>query len=495
MVTNSLIIFSAFLVLLLSISYAYLKWHYSFWKRHGVPHEDPHLIWGNIQGVGVKQTLADSVRDTYLKFRGQAKICGMFMMTTKFTVICDFDLVKRILITDFEKFSDRGNYCNGAADPLSNNLVDQRVPEWRILRPKLQPMFSSAKLKGMVPIMDVIVDKMLDRVKSFQGQQLNVAYMFDCLATDIINNCALGLDTNSFGSEPNEFMKNSKMMIVPVQNPVLRLAPLMYNKFCERIGVRVIPLKISEFFFKLAQQSLEYRENKGIYRDDIFQSLMEMKNDSALTVDEVAAQMFIFQFAGHGTTSRALTYATYELAMHPEIQETLRAELENVLRNEKGGLTYESFFVMNYLDRVVKEVLRKYPPTRILTRRVTVDEYHLPGTSVRLKRGDLVTIPTLGFHYDPDIYPRPQVFDPDRFLSEVTQLRSTMAYLPFGEGHRICFGLRFALLEIKIVLCRILLEYRLERGDDLPEKLESMAFGPILTPRGEINIRFTKLDK
>jgi len=85
------------------------------------------------------------------------------------------------------------------------------------------------------------------------------------------------------------------------------------------------------------------------------------------------------------------------------------------------------------------ETLRKYPPVPILNRECT-KRYEIPGTNVILEKGIQVVIPMMGIHYDPQYFPEPEKFDPERFSEEVKSKRHHYAYLPFGEGPRICMG-------------------------------------------------------
>lgn len=114
-----------------------------------------------------------------------------------------------------------------------------------------------------------------------------------------------------------------------------------------------------------------------------------------------------------------------------------------------GKLTYDAVQDMKYLDLVILETLRKYPPAPLLSRRCEY-KYQIPGSKVELPAGMRVVIPIYGLHHDPDHYPDPETFNPDRFMDENKRTRHPYTYLPFGEGPRACIGIRFALLQIKI---------------------------------------------
>lgn len=486
----------AIVLCLISAAYAYLKWIFSFWRRQGVPHEPPHLFWGNLKGVGKEYALGGKVQSTYALFSGQSKVCGMYLMTKPLAVICDLDLVKTVLIKDFNKFSDRGWYFNEKDDPLSANLLTLPGPRWKFLRAKLSPAFSSGRLKTMTPIVAKLGEKLVEKIRDSEGVSLNAGDMFSRYTTDVIGNCAFGMDCNSLEDPTSEFLEKGKMVFRPAQGRISlkRIFVMVFGTLSRRLGLGNTQSEVNRFFYNVARQSVDYREkeDKDNHREDFLNALIQMKKNAELTFDEVAAQMFIFQLAGYETSSTTLTYVAYELAMNPEIQERLREEINEVVERH-GGVSYEAIFDMPYLDCVINEALRKYPPGRLLIRRMNQESYTIPGTEINLKLNDLVAVSIHGIQHDPLIYPQPDVFDPERFRPAEVQKRHSMSFLAFGEGNRNCIGLRFAMMEIKLALAQVLMEFRLERGTDLPEKLEFLPRGIILAPSCDINIMFKEL--
>lgn len=140
------------------------------------------------------------------------------------------------------------------------------------------------------------------------------------------------------------------------------------------------------------------------------------------------------------------------------------------------------------------ETLRKYPTVSNLQRAANKD-YQVPNTKITLPKGTPVWIPVHAIHHDPEIYPEPAKFDPDRFNPEEEAKRHPYAFLPFGEGPRVCIGMRFGLMETKIGLAKLLLNYRftLDRSKtSVPLKISPSKI--ILTPDELIHVNVSKLN-
>jgi len=153
-----------------------------------------------------------------------------------------------------------------------------------------------------------------------------------------------------------------------------------------------------------------------------------------------------------------MNYCLFELAQNQELQDKVRQEINSVL-NKYGKVTYENISDMKLLDRVVDETLRMYPPLVVLSRRCTKN-YNIPGTNSVIERGTTIMISTLGIQHDPEYYPDPLKFDPERFSDEEKAKRNAYVYMPFGDGPRNCIGLRLGLLQVKLGIISLLKNHR-----------------------------------
>jgi cytochrome P450 len=168
-----------------------------------------------------------------------------------------------------------------------------------------------------------------------------------------------------------------------------------------------------------------------------------------------------FLIAGHETTSQALTWSLYLLALFPEWQERVREEVTEVAGG--GEVAREGIGKLPLLDAVFQEAMRLYPPAPVLMRR-TVRPVMLGGIS--LDAGATVSVPVYVVHRHRRLWQDPLGFDPSRFTPEAKAARHRCAYMPFGAGPRTCIGATFAMVEGKTILATLLARARFALPDD-----------------------------
>ncbi|CAG2177895.1 unnamed protein product [Oppiella nova] len=168
---------------------------------------------------------------------------------------------------------------------------------------------------------------------------------------------------------------------------------------------------------------------------------------SQLTPDEITAQGIAFFIGGYDTTSAALTHAIYYLSLHPECQQILYEELKTC-----DDFTYETLGHLKYLNAVINETLRLAPS---LTRfqRQCLQDYKLGNTGITVPKGTSIEIYTYALHRDPEYWPNPNDFLPDRWFEPT---HHPYAYIPFGSGPRLCVGQRFAINEMRMCLAMLI---------------------------------------
>jgi cytochrome P450 family 6 len=283
------------------------------------------------------------------------------------------------------------------------------------------------------------------------------------------------------------------MGLKALQDPqiIKRFLVNSFPNLAKMLHVGIFPKELSDFYFSVVRNTIKYREENSVKRNDFMNLMIQMKNSTGsdnITVDQITAQSFIFFLAGYETAATTLTYCLYELSLNKDYQERLRNEIKEVLEKHDNNVTYEAITEMTYMDQVLDETLRKYPPAP-LVQRICKADYKVPGTNFTWKANTNIKIPIYAIHHDPEIYPNPDVFDPERFTPEEVAKRHPCSFIPFGSGPRLCIGMRFALIEAKIALVKLLTTFKFESF----KKLEISKTQILLQPEGGVLIKFEKL--
>ncbi|XP_011495529.1 PREDICTED: cytochrome P450 6B3-like [Ceratosolen solmsi marchali] len=439
--------------------YHYLKLHFNFWKRLKVVGPKPNIFFGNIIDVFFgKINIALLLKRYYEEYEGE-KLIGIYTMRSPNLIIKDLDFIKNVLIKHFNDFSDRGIHI--PKDPFDQTLLNLKYDEWKALRHTLSPTFTSSKLKEMFYLMENCAarfEKYIEHVTKnddpIECRDLTAKY-----TTEIIGVCAFGQEFNVFDDDSNKFRELGRTTF-----------EISFTSTCRRFTRNFLPQiydrlkclqyrKGLDFFIKSITNTMEYRNRNNLRRNDFVDLLRDMKyksgntnkiGDIELSNRFLTGQAFIFFAAGFETSSTTISNTFYELALNEDIQHNLRQEIQEHLENNNGKLTYDIVTRMTYLDKVVKvivhrvnhwvsESLRKYPPVGFLQRK-SVSSYTFDDTNITIPKDTSIYVPVWAIHHDPNIYPLPEKFDPERFNDENTESRHPMSYLPFGHGPHNCIG-------------------------------------------------------
>lgn len=340
----------------------YLRVKFTYWELNGVKQLKTHFLFGNIFKLkSINHT--ELMKEIYDTFKGKAKVAGFYMFTKPVAVILDLDVVKSVLIKDFNNFEDRMPYKNNK-DILSAHLFNVERLVWKPLRQKLSPTFSSGKMKFMFPTIKHITLELKEAyeraVKENGLKGVNIYDLNARYTTDVVGTCIFGLECNSLKDPSVEFRKIcSKVFGRTNFNIRWHLFKQTYVEFLKFFGHKRYPKFIEDFFIRVARASVMEREKLQIQRQDFLNILIELKNskdengEPMLSYDQISAQLFVFFIAGYETSSTNMSYVLYELARHPEIQENVRQEVLEVLKKYNNELTYEAIMEMSYLDQVI----------------------------------------------------------------------------------------------------------------------------------------------
>lgn len=354
--------FIALIITAVVLIYAYFKWATNYWKRLGVPYVAAKFPFGSMGSpLRSKKTIGFKLKDIYdeLKRRG-AKAGGFYLMASPQLMPVDANVVRAIMNKNFQSFTDRGIYHNTTVEPLDAHLFFLGGKRWRDLRVKLTPTFTSGKMKMMFNILLECGGPFLKAMEKLaeEGKPVNIKDMLSCFTTDIIGSCAFGLECNSFHEEEAEFRKQGRKVVKPSLMQLIKIQfANSFQTLAKSLGISITDKDVSSFFRNAVAETVDYREKKHIERNDFLQLMINIKknseNGNELTLNDIAAQAFVFFVAGYETSSTAMTFCLFELAVNPEIQDKLRKDINKVLAQFDGQLTYESVQEMKYLGQVL----------------------------------------------------------------------------------------------------------------------------------------------
>ncbi|XP_074137306.1 cytochrome P450 3A4-like [Sminthopsis crassicaudata] len=473
------------LILFLTLLFLYGTWTHKTFKKLGIPGPSPLPFFGTV--LSYRKGFADFDFDCFKKY---GKTWGFFDGRQPVLAIMDPETIKLVLVKEcYSVFTNRRNF--GPAGILDTAISIAEDEQWKRIRTVLSPTFTSGKLKEMFPIInqygDVLVKNMQKAAE--KSKPVTMKDIFGAYSMDVITSTSFGVNIDSLNNQNDPFVREIKKLIkFSFLDPLILtitlfpfLVPLL-----KKLDVTVFPKEATDFLAKSIKKiKAERKTNTQKHRVDFLQLLMDSqtsKNSEShshkdLSDEEILAQSIIFLFAGYETTSSVLSFLFYHLATNTEIQKKLQKEIDEVLPN-KEAVTYDNLLQMEYLDMVINENLRLYP---IAGRIERVAKKTVEINGLMIPKGTVVMVPPFVLHRDPEYWPEPEEFRPERFSKENKESINPYVYLPFGAGPRNCIGMRFALMSMKVATSRLLQEFTFTtcKETQVPLKLSNQ---PLLAP-------------
>ncbi|NXK89631.1 CP3A9 protein, partial [Formicarius rufipectus] len=475
--------FHSDVTLLSSLSHRYGTWPFGLFKKLGIPGPTPLPFFGTC--LEYRKGFLEFDNKCFQKY---GKIWGIYDGRQPVLAITDPQIIKSVLVKDcYTTFTNRRRM--DLAGVLLNAVSLAENEHWKRLRTVLSPTFTSGKLKEMFPIMkhygEVLVKNVHNQVK--KGNTVHVKDIFGSYSMDVVTSTSFGVNMDSMNNPKDPFVREMKKLVKFDFFDPLFLVSFVFpfiTPLLAKLNFSFFPADVVDFFMRSIDRIKKERE-KEIYkgRVDFLQLMIESQNSArqenkegnhsykGLTDIEVLSQAFIFIFAGYEPTSNTLGYLAYELATHPDVQQKVVEEIDTVLPN-KAPLTYDAIMKMEYLDMTVSETLRVYPIGGRLERACKKD---VEINGVTIPKGTIVMVPANIMHLNPEYWPNPEEFRPERFSKENKESIDPYTYLPFGAGPRNCIGMRFALLTLKVAITSLLQHFTFQtcKETQIPIKLSS----------------------
>ncbi|XP_063299127.1 cytochrome P450 3A9-like [Pelobates fuscus] len=470
---------AAFWVLLL----VYGLYPYRFFKKLGIPGPTPLPFIGTF--LEYRKGVLQFDMECFKKY---GKLWGLYDGRQPVLAIMDPVIIKAILVKEcYTNFTNRRNF--GLNGPMESALTIAEDEQWKRIRHVLSPTFTSGRLKEMFHIMKEYSNVLVKNLQVYvdKNEPCVIKDVTGAYSMDVVTSTSFSVHIDSLNKPNDPFVMHIKKVIkVGLFSPILILTVLFpfLIPILQKLNVNFFPKDFVHFFMNAVTSFKEKRE-KGDHsgRVDFLQLMLDSRTtdvnslsgeQKALTDEEIMAQSLIFIFAGYETTSLSLSYLFYSLAIHPDVQFKLQKEIDSYLP-DKATPTYDTLMQMEYLDMVIEETLRMYPPGGRIER-VAKQNFDIHG--VTIPKGTVTMIPAYVMHMNPEIWPEPEEFRPERFSKENRASQEPYTFLPFGDGPRNCIGMRFALLSMKLAITVLLQNFNFRPCKDtlIPMEFSTQGF-------------------
>jgi retinoid hydroxylase len=378
------------------------------------------------------------------------------------------DAVEFLLSTGFEHFSWADGWPDTFKLLLGRSLFVQEGAEHRRNRRLIMPAFHGAALASYFDTMERISQRYFQQWE--QKQEFIWYGEFKQLTFDIASEIFLG-------TPPGDETQRLSQLFTTLTNGLFGLTNLPGSAFRKATVARDQ---------LLAHITTVIQQRQHQPADDALSLLIQATDEAGdrLSLEEIRAQAMLLLFAGHETTTSMLTWFCLELARHPEVWQ--RAQAEQQWLAAQGAVSLEQISKMTYLDQIFHEIERMHPPVgggfRGVVKPFELNGYHIPA-------GWLAQYSILHTHRLPELYPDPDRFDPDRFSPDRPDKPRAFSLIGFGGGSRICIGLAFAKLEMKLIAAHLLRHYHWQI---LPQNLDPVQV-PTRRPKEGLKVKFAAI--
>ena len=406
------------------------------------------------------------------------RFCIYYDSTEPLLFVRDLNLIQRICIKDFDHFIDNGLFPSECLKLKENNfgLINTVGEEWRSLKSSITPAFSLRNMKNVAVAVNPLALEAVEYLRKFECQEVNLNRLMSFYAMDCIGKIAFSIDFKSILMEGSEMTKTCgdmfetwRIILVTLfptltkwlKFPFVKISTMVYiqefskNIMKQREGMANPPNDVTQLMMRVRDNELKAQE------EEIAQYGIDTSHiTNYMTTDMIARTLTQFFLDGYDMVQNAISNTLYFIAINPDVQDKAQAEIDEIYEACGGVLSGDWVNKLKYLECCFNEAGR-FSPFPNTTRCCTKD-WTIPGTNITIPKGTRVMIPIIGVHMDPDNFPNPEKYDPERFSGENRAKIKTGSYLQFGVGPRQCIGIKFARIEAKVAMFQILRHFRLE---------------------------------
>ncbi|WP_422001825.1 cytochrome P450 [Roseovarius mucosus] len=367
-------------------------------------------------------------------------------------MVMDPGAIRRMLLEELDNYPKSIVTKNLLRPAIGESLFIAEGAHWRWQRRTAAPVFSHRNVMNLAPIMTAAAEQSAARVAAAGPRAVDMAAEMVRTTFDVIADVTFSGD----GMFDVDAVHRGIDAYISEAGKISLFDILGFPDWVPRPGRVMSGGSVAEMK-RVADEAVEARRARGSEGvPDLLDLLLDGEDPETkrrMSTPELRDNLLTFIVAGHETTALTLGWSLYLCAFDQAVQDRARAEAQAVL----GGRAATGADVarLPYIRQIIDEALRLYPPAGIISRTAQVADT-LCGRDIR--PGDTVIIPIYALHRNHQLWPEPDAFNPDRFADRKTIER--YAYLPFGDGPRICIGASFALQEAVIILATLLSRFR-----------------------------------
>ncbi|XP_049314871.1 probable cytochrome P450 4d14 [Bactrocera dorsalis] len=476
------------LTLLIVGDYLRKRRHNEIFKKNGI-NSMPSLPIIGVAHHLIKKTPADMIEFTEEVFKNMGKTCNLWLLDQATVLTADPVFIEPLLSS--QKVLTKNNLYELLTPWLREGLLLSTGSKWHSRRKIITPTFHFKILEEFVGVFERQSNVMMDLLRDkADGKTVVNLYSFVCaMALDVIAETAMGVKIQAQLQPDLPYVKavrtvssiTSARFVSMLQRFDFWLwltANSTYKQLHSNIALmHDFTGKVIEERRKLLEQNIKTKLPEDQHNDDedvgrkkhtafLDMLLLAEINGQPLTNNDIREEVDTFMFEGHDTTTSGISFTCYLLSRHPNVQQKVFEEIRAVIGDDKQRpITLHDLQELKYLECVIKESMRLYPPVPSIGRYIEQDVY-LDGKLYPANTN--VTVMIYHALRDPAYFKEPDQFIPERFYSDNNEKINTFAYVPFSAGPRNCVGQKFALLEMKSTISKILLHYELlPLGEDV----------------------------
>nr|UOU03251.1 cytochrome P450 3049D1 [Brachionus rubens] len=435
------------------------------------------FFWGNLNEINQALKRGKIVPEQYIEWSKNFGPIFKFEIFNNFiVVVTDPESIKEVLVTkNFPKpklvYKITG-YPFGERFLGSGIVSEMDELKWRERRRIFNHGFKNEFLFECVGRFNLNADEFCEKLKlKADGKNLiDLSELLSEFTLNVISSVALGIQVES-NQKLNELIAQSLEGINQLYlSPMMTLNPLNYKKIKKcRESIRAL----RSFAKKSILERLDkIKNNEYIPGDDILSFFMNKLNDEKIDLELLIDDFITFLNAGQETTANALSFCLLELSNNPNVLNKLSNEIELAI-GERNQIRFEDLQKLEYLDCVFKETLRKYPPAVQFLRESNEDcvlnGYFIP-------KGTWIAVSPFVMGRCSEYFKNPDEFRPERFLEEKNQ---NYTFIPFSTGPRNCIGMKFAQIEAKILLVKLLQNFKFNYNNEKIKYVERVTLRPL----------------